>query len=433
MYYINLSHYEIQQLSSHYLKVFKQRNKKVISQQQKEKNEKKRKEVKEQIKRFRSECMGPIFTCICCMRDLFKRSVVELKGALQAKILNENNMQQYLNFDESLKIKDEIEYISKKGDNNITKTKKIQEGYYLCVTCISYLKKSKMPPMCAKNLLEPAKVPDCLKDWTDLEKQLIVKKLLFIKIRQLPKTRMAAMNDRVINVAIADDNIAKRVDSLPRTEDNSGLVNVGLKRKLNMKNYHKQGLIKPHRVYQACEYLVKNHPAYMNIKLKKYDEWVKNCPTLFDQTDKSDEEKESEGSSGDEAKETTSKSTVQGEVEANDFNAKTCLYPKEPESDMVVNHTNKAKKIKFKRKAKKIYDYAPGEKQLATNWIREKDHDEVAFHELYSDGKGGINAKRPVKITKGDFCSCKFLNHNKMYSKTVITCLFVNNIWRDTS
>ena len=46
---------------------------------------------------------------------------------------------------------------------------------------------------------------------------------------------MAAMNDRVINVAIADDNIAKLVDSLPRTEDNSGLVNVGLKRKLNMR------------------------------------------------------------------------------------------------------------------------------------------------------------------------------------------------------
>ena len=84
---------------------------------------------------------------------------------------------------------------------------------------------------------------------------------------------------------------------------------------------------------------------------------------------------------------------------------------------MDVDHTNKNKKIKFKRKEKKIYDYAPGEKQLATNWIREKDHDQVAFPELYSDGKGGINAERPVKITKGDFCSCKFLNHNKMYSK----------------
>merc|ERR1739838_1001512 len=70
------------------------------------------------------------------------------------------------------------------------------------------------------------------------------------------------------------------------------MVNIGLKRKLNMKNYHKYGLINPHRVYKACEYLVKHHPAYKNIKLKSYEEWAKNCPTLFSHTDKSDDEEE---------------------------------------------------------------------------------------------------------------------------------------------
>ena len=53
---------------------------------------------------------------------------------------------------------------------------------------------------------------------------------------------------RVINVPIGDDNIAKRVNSLPRTESNSGIVNVGIKRKLNLKNYHSFGLINPGRV-----------------------------------------------------------------------------------------------------------------------------------------------------------------------------------------
>ena len=62
---------------------------------------------------------------------------------------------------------------------------------------------------------------------------------------------MAAMNDRVINVPISDDNIAKRVTSLPRTEDDSGMINIGLKRKLNMKNYHSFGLISPDRVYKV--------------------------------------------------------------------------------------------------------------------------------------------------------------------------------------
>ena len=352
------------------------------------------------------------------MRDLFSRTVEEFKGNLEANILV-NGMQGCLNFDESLKIKDEMEHITKEGVKDVIKTKKLQDVYSLCKTCIGYLKQCKMPPMCQNNNLEPAIAPDCLKDLTNLEKQLIVKNLIFIKVRQLPKTRMDAMNDRVINVPISDENISKRVTSLPRTSDNSGMVNIGLKRKLNMKNYHKQGLINPHRVYQACEYLIKNHPAYMSIKLESYDEWLKKCPTLFEETDKSDEEQDAHDSSDNEDKNKSSTQTAKGEAEAenNDFNSTTCLYPQEPELEMISNHSNKNKKIKFQRKAKKTYNYAPGQNVIPTDWIREKDHDEVAFPELYSEGKGGINAKRLVKTTKGDFYSSKFLNHNKMYAK----------------
>ena len=210
-----------------------------VAQSKKEEFERNKEDLRKQIKRFRHECHGPIFTCICCMRDLFHRSVVELKGDSKQKILNENQMHGYLNFDESLKVKDEIqdEYFS--GDQKIIKTKRIQEGYSLCRTCMSYLKKSKMPPMCSKNGLEPAVIPDCLSYLSNLEKQLIVKNLIFIKVRQLPKTRMMAMNDRVINLPIGDENIAKQVTSLPRTKDNSGMICVGLKRKSNMKNYFK--------------------------------------------------------------------------------------------------------------------------------------------------------------------------------------------------
>ena len=84
---------------------------------------------------------------------------------------------------------------------------------------------------------------------------------------------------------------------------------------------------------------------------------------------------------------------------------------------MIVNHTNKKKQMKYKRKAKKIYDIAPGQGKIPTNWIREKDHDTVAFPEIFTDGKGGVNEERTYKLTKGDFYSTKFLNHDKRYSK----------------
>ena len=153
------------------------------------------------------------------------------------------------------------------------------------------------------------------------------------------------------------------------------MVNVGLKRKLNMKNFHKQGLISPERVYKACKYLIENHPDYSNIKLLSYKEWSKDCPTLFNQTEHSDSEEEIEDSSDEEKvdksdkndtdksdeKENKVKKGIEGEAADNDFNATTCLYPKEPATDMIVNHSNEKKNVKFRRKDKKVYEYAPGD------------------------------------------------------------------------
>ena len=399
-------------------RTYKEEHPQRVIESNKEYYGKSKEDYAKQIKKFRHECHGPIFTCICCMRDLFQRSVDELKGVIEQKILNENQMHGYLNFDESLKIKDEFHFQIDKGNVIMTKVKKMQEGYCLCKTCVTYLKRSQMPPMAFANSLQPAVIPDCLRNLTNLEKQLIVKNLIFIKIRQLPKTRMMAMNDRVINVPINDDNIARRVKSLPRTEENSGMINVGLKRKLNMKNYHKYGLINPVRVFKACEYLVNHHPDYKNIKLQKYEEWAKKCPSLFKQSESDEENQEKSSDENEETEKIGNENEkCQEEAESNDFNSTTCLYPRQPESNMIVNHSDETKKIKFQRKARKIYDLAPGQGQVPTNWIRDEKFDVIAFPELFPDGKGGINQERKVKITKGDFYSTRFLNNDKKYAK----------------
>ena len=92
---------------------------------------------------------------------------------------------------------------------------------------------------------------------------------------------MAAMNDRVINVPIEDNDIIKEVKSLPRTEKNSGMVTVGLKRDKSMKNFHKLEMIRPKKVYKALLYLIDNHPNYSKITVQAYEEWEK---LYFDST-----------------------------------------------------------------------------------------------------------------------------------------------------
>jgi hypothetical protein len=202
------------------------------------------------------------------------------------------------------------------------------------------LEKLEMPPLCSKNNLDYMETPECLK-LTNLEKQLIAKSLVFIKVRQLPKTRMDAMNDRVINAAIEDDDIIKHVTSLPRTEQNSGMITVGMKRKMDIKNYHKLGMIRPENIYKALLYLKDNHPDYKDVAVTEMDDWMQQyiqkmrvemrvrlktlmkllrlmiCKQAIEEGKQNEPEK-----------------TI-NQAEENIFNAVTCLLPDDPLSDLI--------------------------------------------------------------------------------------------------
>ena len=77
-------------LGSTVRKKFKKTHPEKVTQINKEQYDMSKEDPDKQIERFRFESHGPIFTCICCMRDLFQRGVVELKGDIEKTILKEN-------------------------------------------------------------------------------------------------------------------------------------------------------------------------------------------------------------------------------------------------------------------------------------------------------------------------------------------------------
>ena len=297
------------------------------------------------IKKFRKECQhGPIFPCVCCKKTLFKRSVriLDKLSKLESKLRKNGTYFKYLDttyhpFDEDEPLK--RAWKRSKRVRKINESLRINGNFHLCWNCSRYLEKKEMPPTCFKNSLDYDEIPECLK-LTDLEKQLIVKDLIFIKVRQLPKTRMDAINDRVVNVPIEDDDIIKQVNSLPRTEKNSGMVTVKLKRKLGMKNYHKMGRIRPEKIYEALVYLKKNHPDYKNINISNCDEWLKNLLDESEEGDDFNSDDEAEDSNDDsdanaEDPDINKNKNDQSRTEENMFNSVTCLLPEDPLSDVI--------------------------------------------------------------------------------------------------
>ena len=127
-----------------------------------------------------------------------------------------------------------------------------EEQWILCHSCFTYIKGEKIPKIHVSNGLQLDDIPESLK-LTELEQQLIAKDIIFMKIKKLPKSRMQAIADRVINVPIMDEDIINTVTSLPRPPDKSGLVGVRLKRKMDLKNAHIESFVRPFMLFEALK------------------------------------------------------------------------------------------------------------------------------------------------------------------------------------
>jgi hypothetical protein len=292
------------------------------------------------ILNFRRECQyGPIFVCICCKRNLFRRGV-KMISALYKASLEGSGMVKHLQTEDlpSPKKKLKIQNLKNKQKQKETRFKevlKVKGSHFICNNCCLYLEKMEMPPICAKN----PKIPDCLQ-LTNLERQLVCKDLVFIKVRELHPTRMEAMNDYVINVPIEDDDIVKTVTSLPRTEKNSGMITLGLKRDMVYKTYHKLEMIRPDKVYEALLYLIENHPSYHNIIVPSLEEWKNSFLENNESSMERQRQVEDLGNSGQAPIEECPTNDAENERKEkeeseNIFNTTTCLIPENPLSDVI--------------------------------------------------------------------------------------------------
>ena len=217
------------------------------------------KDDKKIMQNFRqSQSTGLSYPCISCHRLLFKTGVTpyNIEDSEDKVVLGIKNHQ--------------MEYCVTTEDQF-----KCENKLWLCHNCKKNLTDGKMPNICHANGLAISKLPESLRDLTQLELMLIKKKLVFIKVRELNTSRMLAMNNRVTNVPISDTDLFKTCSLLPRKHDELGTVNVAFKRiRKSPYYYRKPELIRPKKVNDALEYLQEFHPSYAEkvMEIKKLND-----------------------------------------------------------------------------------------------------------------------------------------------------------------
>ena len=165
-------------------------------------NMRKIKSMRSQLKRLQkfqeSVRYGPIFTCTVCEQEMFRHSVIVLTKEIEETLKQKCS--------EMCKLVLQVKHKHKvfvNGESNV----------YMCGTCKKHLTKGNLPAMAAENGLNVLPIPEDL-NLSEIENHLIAKRIMFQKIYQLPKSRMEACKDRLINIPIGSDNVLNTLQKI---------------------------------------------------------------------------------------------------------------------------------------------------------------------------------------------------------------------------
>ena len=360
---------------------------------------------------------GPNFTCHSCNRELFRK---------QVELMSHEDLGE-------LKLKESfLKEVGLKKDAEIV----------LCHNCLKIIRTSRIPNSNVSNGLELEEVPDVLK-LNDLEQQLIARSLLFIKTVLLPKTRMKASHDNVINVPIECEDISTNILKLPRNLNDAQIIPVQLKRKVEYKTSHLEQYIRPNIVLKAVKTLkqmenkfyqdIEIHEDFMERQIKTLviksarDKRLEKRNALK-QSKKNKEEEMEVDKDENEMEVETSKETSNSDNEdepdvlnavkkyqSNQSNT-TFLVPNNMASMVELNNTSEVKTVKNK-KGKNILQIAPGEGKITSPLMREEHFDVRAFPKHHPSGKYGLHHSTKLKLSARKYFEQRLLNKDERFSR----------------
>lgn len=147
------------------------------------------------------------------------------------------------------------------------------EKLWICHTCHRKLLKGKMPAECFSNNLQLEVVPPELECLNTLEQHLISLNIPFMKVLCLPKGGQKGVHGPVVCVP---SNVQKVTSTLPRSNDESLLLKVKLKRKLTYKGYEEYQFVNRKHLDEALLFLKENNIWYSDITLE--ENWQNPIP-----------------------------------------------------------------------------------------------------------------------------------------------------------
>ena len=404
---------------------------------------KKVEDANDRVRKFRLDTMtGPDFICVSCHIRCFKSQVQVLKKALEEKIDEkfEPNPDDWIS-DRTLVSKIRVEAVNVAVPLEVKNSDDYGEDEYdryVCKSCLTHLRKGKLPPCSVMNGLKLDETDQDLKDQglmlTPLEGFLVSPMIPFLMMTLMPKSRWNCLHNKQVCVPVGPDKISQTLGKFPR-HPSQILVPIALKRKESYKNDHISPKLveikKPFKfVRKMKDY---GNPFYEDVEAVPED-LQPAAEEKYKEDCKENDKRGYRVISGDDDEDGDS-TDEEAEDETEEAKAEKLKQQEEFEDEEDYRNNDPVKKYQL------VYDetialidpcpepepvvVAPGEGERPVNPLYEKDWDVKSFPHLFNpDGSGGFDdPRRPKKIRLQSFWKQRFCNKEQRFAKNT-PCLF---------
>ena len=352
--------------------------------------------IEESIKRFHSDIsFGPIYVCSCCHQTWFRKSVSVLKNTL-------------------------IPAESKRL--HCTEFTSVGNEEWICHTCLSALRDSKLPKLSVANGMKwPDKPPEL--NLHQLEERLIALRIPFMQIRELPRGGQYSLKGNVINVPV---DIQPTINSLPRPMDENFTVAIQLKKKLSYKKVDFKENVRPLRVLSALHWLMNNSELYKKSGIVVDDNWFQEVTESAEDTvreflEVSKEHCKDKNYTGNEKQE--QEKTTENDIEAsNDYDSD--HYSEIDANDHVGNIDTLVDDADIENKYDKVFTFAPGEGQHPLSLYQDKDAEYLCFPTIFCGQTPPSRDERLVPVHYSDIVKWELRSVDRRAAQSVPNIFF---------
>ena len=354
------------------------------------------KNIEEAIKQFHFDISkGPIYVCSCCHQTWFRKSVSMLKNT---HIPAESKRQ------------------------HCTGLTSVGNEEWICHTCLSALRDSKIPKLSVANGMKwPDKPPEL--NLHQLEERLIALLIPFIQIRELPRGGQYSLKGNVINVPV---DIQPTINCLPRPMDENFTVAIQLKKKLSYKKVDFKENVRPLRVLSALHWLMNNSKLYKNSGIVLNDSWFQEVTESAEDTVREflevTKEQPKDSHSVENENQEHDKASENFIAESNDYDSD--HYSEIDVNDHVGNIDTLVDEADIDNKYDKVFTFAPGEGQHPLSLYQDKDSEYLCFPTIFCGQTPPSKDERLVPVHYSDIVKWALRSVDRRAAQSVPNIFF---------